>query len=106
MNVVAVITLIFAATFIIESSVEYFIGTPMSKIPKLQPYTWTLIYVSAIFSILISFFFQFDLIALISESLETPMAKSWVGIVLTGLVIARGSNFLHQFVSKFFPAKS
>jgi hypothetical protein len=28
-----------------------------------------------------------------------------VGMVLTGMAIGRGSNFLHQFVSQFFPAK-
>ena len=85
---------------------EYFAGTPMDKIPKFKPYKWLLMYVAIAVSIPVSFYYQFDLIALLGGFLGKVMPVSWVGIVLSGLAIGRGSNFLHQFVSKFFPAKS
>jgi len=106
MEIFATLGIIFAVTFLIEAFVEYFAGTPMDKIPKLTPYKWLLMYVAIAVSIPISFYYKFDLIALLGSFLEKEIAVSWVGIVLSGLAIGRGSNFLHQFVSKFFPAKS
>jgi hypothetical protein len=57
-------------------------------------------YLSAIAGVLLSLFYKLDLLSLIMANEITV-----VGMVLTGMAIGRGSNFLHQFVSQFFPAK-
>ena len=97
---VQLLALSFALAFLTESFVEYFIGQWFDKIPKLIPWKWCLLYVSAIVGVLLSIFYKLDLISLI---IGNPITT--VGMVLTGLAIGRGSNFLHQFVSQFFPTK-
>jgi hypothetical protein len=90
----------FALAFLIESLVEYLVGEPINHSPKLIPFKWLLMYVSACIGVGLSIFYKIDLIALIFQREATI-----VGIVITGLAIGRGSNYLHQFVSKFFPGK-
>lgn len=100
MNELLILAGAFALAFLIESLVEYIFGEPINHIPKIVPYKWLLMYVSAIAGVLLSLFYKLDLLALIMAREGTI-----VGMVITGLAIGRGSNFLHQFVSKFFPAK-
>lgn len=90
----------FALAFLTEAFVEYFIGQVMDRFPKITPYKWVLMYVSAVVGIALALFYGLDLIALIIDKGNTV-----VGMVLTGMAIGRGSNFLHQFVSQFFPTK-
>jgi hypothetical protein len=90
----------FALAFLTEAFVEYFIGQVMDKFPKLSPFKWLLMYISAVVGVGLSIFYKLDLISLIIQQDITI-----VGMVLTGMAIGRGSNFLHQFVSQFFPAK-
>jgi ABC-type uncharacterized transport system permease subunit len=90
----------FALAFLTEAFVEYFIGQVMDKFPKLSPFKWLLMYISAVVGVGLSLFYKLDLISLIIQQDITI-----VGMVLTGMAIGRGSNFLHQFVSQFFPAK-
>src|SRR5512139_495809 len=104
-EVLSTFGIIFAITFLVEASVEYVFGTIFDKIPKLVPYKWVLMYVSLLVGIGVAFYYGFDLIALIAQSMDVKFDATWVGMVFSGLVIGRGSNFLHQFVSKFFPAK-
>ncbi len=104
-EILGTLAIIFTITFLVEASVEYILGTAFDKIPKLTAYKWVLMYVSLAVGIGISFYYRFDLIALIATTLGITFSVTWVGIVFSGLVIGRGSNFLHQFVSKFFPAK-
>lgn len=93
--------IVFALTFLTESFTEYIFGTIFDKVPKLIPYKWTLMYLAMLAGVGLAFYYSVDLIALLPPGSEvTP-----VGIVLSGLAIGRGSNFLHQFVSQFFPTK-
>lgn len=95
------LALVFALTFLVESLTEYIFGQIFDKIPKAQPYKFLLMYLAMLFGVGLCFYYSIDLISLIPPgSNVTP-----VGIVLTGLVVGRGSNFLHQFVSQFFPQK-
>jgi hypothetical protein len=104
-------TLSFLLSFLIESGTEYIFGTPMSKIEKLKPFTWLLMYVSMAAGVGLSFYYKLDLIALLptwlAELTQSTAAymPTPVGFVLTGLAIGRGSNYLHQLMSKFFPVK-
>lgn len=108
---IVLFTLSFLLSFLIESMTEYVIGTPMGKIEKLKPFTWLLMYISMAAGVGLCFYYKLDLIALLptwlaeltkasAEYLPTP-----VGMVLSGMAIGRGSNYLHQVMSKFFPVK-
>ena len=57
-------------------------------------------YVAAIAGVGLAIFYQLDLLALIGE-----LAPSTVGYVLTGLIIGRGANYLHDFVSTYILQK-
>ena len=100
MNELLVLAGVLAIAFLIETLTEYIFGTPMDKIPKLAPYKWLLMYIAAIWGVGMCLFYKLDLISLIIQQDATV-----VGIVLTGLAVGRGSNYLHQFISKFFPGK-
>jgi len=104
--VLAVISLSVGLAFLAESLVEYLFGTLFDKIPSLEAYKWTLIYVSMGVGILMAFHYQLDLIALIANLAEYPIEQTWLGILLTGVVIGRGANFVHQFVSEYLPKKA
>lgn len=94
-TIVALVTIPVLA-FLIESLVEYLIGKPMEKSEKLAPYSWVLQYVAALAGIGLAWAYQTDLIAILTQG-----APSTVGVVLTGLIIGRGSNFTHDIISKF-----
>jgi hypothetical protein len=100
MDEILVLAGAFALAFLVEAFVEYFIGAWFDKYPKLAPYKWLLAYVSALAGIGLSLYYSLDLLSLIMANDVTV-----VGMILTGMAIGRGSNFLHQFVSTFFPAK-
>ena len=100
MNELLILAGAFALAFFTEGLVEYIFGTPMDKIPKLAPFKWLLMYVAAIVGVGLTIHYKLDLMALILKS-----DPDMVGIVITGLTIGHGSNFLHQFISKFFPGK-
>ncbi len=90
----------FAIAFLTETLVEYLLGIPMDKFPKLTPFKWLLMYVAGAVGVGLSLFYKLDLLALIMAREGTV-----IGMVITGLAIGRGSNYLHQFVSQFFPTK-
>ncbi len=99
-----VLAIAFFVTFLVETLTEYIFGTPMDKIPKLAPYKWLLMYIAAIVGVLLAFFYKIDLVALIQKTMGDPFEITWVGMLLTGLVMGHGSNFLHQIVQRFFPS--
>lgn len=83
------ITSVFALAILVEGIVEYFVSNP----EKAQPW---LKYVAAILGILVCVVYKVDLIA----SLGITTAIPYVGSVITGLVIGRGSNYLNDFITK------
>ena len=101
----ALALILFLAFMVTEGIVEFFVGKPFEKIPKLTPYQWTLMYVSAAFGVGLAIYYKLDLIALLSSYLKMdPVILSGpVGQVLTGLSIGRGASFIHQIMDKFFP---
>ena len=102
MNVFAILAVIFLLSFLVESLVEYLFGQFFSHIPSLNPYSWTLMYISAIVGVVAAFVYQFDLISLLGSYVGQPIPINSLGIVLTGLAIGRGANYLHDLVAKFF----
>ena len=101
-----VLVIVFLLTFLIEAFTEYIFGTVFDKVPKLQPFKWLLMYLAMVFGVLLCFFYKIDLISILAKALNIPEYANVtaVGIILSGLSVGRGSNFLHQLVSQFFPA--
>jgi hypothetical protein len=93
------VTLVFALAFLVEASVEYLVGKLADRFPKLGEYKFLLPYVALAVSIPLAFYYQVDLITLITGELPTP-----VGIVLTGFVMSRGAGFVNDFLT-FLTAK-
>jgi hypothetical protein len=89
--------------FLNESMVEYLFGTVFDKVPSLEPYRWLLMYVAAATGVGMAFYYQLDLISLIQQGvLGLELAPvTPIGMVLTGLGIGRGANYLNDFVSRF-----
>jgi len=101
------LAVIFALAYLAESLTEYLFGIPFDKIPRLTPYKWLLMYLSAGVGVAMAIFYKLDLIALLSNVISeavgvpSPIQVSVFGFILTGLGIGRGANCLHDFVSKF-----
>ena len=100
METAKLITLALALAFAAESGVEYILGTPFKKFPKLQALSWLLMYVSLGVGVSLAFLYQLDLFALITGEPATVQ-----GIALTGSMVGRGANFVHDFASKYILGK-
>lgn len=99
--------ILFFAFMATEGIVEYFIGKPFEKVPKLTSYQWLLMYVSALVGVLLMIYYKLDIVAILAQYLkvEPVIEPGMVGFILTGLIVGRGANFVHQIVDKFFPSK-
>jgi len=91
--------LAFALSFLVESMVEYILGTPMDKIEAAKPFKWLLMYAAAVVGVGLAFWYKLDLISEITGQVTT------VGIVLTGLTLGRGSNYVHDFYQAYIQPK-
>ena len=78
-----------------EGAIEYIFGTLFDKIEKLTPFKWTLMYLSLALGIFLAFYFALDIVTLFGQP-ETP-----VGIILTGIVMGRGANFVNDVWQKY-----
>jgi len=94
--------LILFVAFMVESLVEYLLGTAFDKLPKLAPFKWALMYAGAAAGIGAALFYRFDLVYLIARLSgdEGAVAPGLFGMVLTGLAIGRGAGFLNDLLSK------
>jgi len=89
------IVLVFALAWLVEAAVEYLVGYLVSEVfPALEPYKVALPYVALAVAIPLAFYYQTDLITLITE-----VEPTWVGIALTGFLISRGAGFVNDFLS-------
>ena len=105
MEVIGTLGVILFMAFLVEGMVEYFFGEIANHVPALEQWKWLLMYVAAGVGVAAAFIYQFDLIALIASWLEVELNASPFGIVLTGLAIGRGANYIHQIISTYFPKK-
>jgi hypothetical protein len=97
---------IFGLAFIIETLVEAIFGPVFDKVVKLAPYKWLLMYIAIAVGLVGAFIYQFDLIYLLGRFVhpeEPPIVQQTTfGIILTGLAIGKGSNYLHDLFQKIF----
>ena len=95
-----------ALAFMAESMTEYlfasWIDWAVSKWPsfgKAQP----LKYVAAIVGVAFAFAYSLDLIAAMLGAIPNP---AWVGVLLTGLAVGRGANYVHDFAKTYLGLNS
>jgi len=91
--------LAFALAFLAESMTEYlfapWVDALVARFPGLgQP----LKYVSVCVGVGMAFAYSLDLLNVVFEMAANP---PWVGILLTGMAIGRGSNYVHDLWSKY-----
>ena len=96
MENVKILALAFALAFVVESMVEYIFGRIIQQFPKLEGLRFFLPYLALAAGVGVAFFYRIDLFALILE--DVP---SWLGVLLSGLGIGRGAEWLHGFVSNY-----
>ena len=54
-------------------------------------------YIAAAVGIILSYVYKADLLALLGLNAAVP----WAGFIFTGFIIGRGSNFVHEFASRW-----
>ena len=100
MEILVPFVAVLALSFAIEAMVEYFIGVPFTKL--LPDWSWTLMYVAYLVAFAGVWTYKLDILYLwlgLSES------WSWFGLFLSAAMIGRGSNWLHDFASRYLAAK-
>lgn len=102
MGIATVFFVIVLMAFMVESLCEAVFGTLAEKVPALTPFSWVIMYLAMGIGVVGAFIYQFDILSLLGSYLELSIQITWFGIVLTGLAIGRGSNYLHDLVKRFF----
>lgn len=100
---------------IVEAVVEYLFGIPADYVPWLtRNKGWMIPVVSIGIGILGAFQFRLDLFYIYGQFLEGALAEisgtliamhikiTTLGIILTGILLARGSNFVHEIFKRWF----
>lgn len=105
MSPLVILAVTFALAFLTESLTEYLFGIPFDRLPKLKPYRWLLQYLAAGVGVSLSLYYVLDLIALIAQLAGGVLPVTPVGMVLTGLIIGRGANYLNDFLVTYLRPK-
>ena len=97
--------ILFLAFIATEGIVEFFVGKPFEKVPRLTSYQWLLMYVSGGVGVALTIYYRLDIIAVLAQYLgvEPVIVPGTVGFVITGLLVGRGANYVHQVIDRFFP---
>lgn len=96
---------------VIESLVEAIFSPIVDNVPALKPYRWLLQYTAVAGGVAAAFIYRLDLVYLAGQFLgkiadtESPIEMTVFGIIVTGLAVGKGSNYVHQFISRFLPVK-
>ena len=92
--------------FMAESMTEYlfasWIDWAVSKWPSLEK-AQPLKYVAALVGVAFAFAYSLDLIAAMLGAVPNP---PWVGVLLTGLAVGRGANYVHDFAKTYLGLNS
>lgn len=80
---------LFVLAVFVEGFIEYFVAKPDAKQPWLK-------YVAAFIGVAVALAYKADLLAMLGLNGISP----YVGQVITGLILGRGSNYLNDFVSR------
>lgn len=96
MNVLFPVVAVLALAFAVEGVVEYFLGEPMRRFAP--DWSWTLMYAAWLAAAVGVWTYKLDLMQL---WLGLSDSWTWFGLVISAAMIGRGSNWLHDFASRF-----
>ena len=85
--------------FITEGTVEYLFGTAADHWDFLKPYKWALMYVAVAVGIGLAFYYQLDVVAVLTGEGVTP-----VGFAISGIAIGRGANYVSDLFQRYIVA--
>jgi hypothetical protein len=106
MTVITQALLAFALAFLAESMVEYVFATwidiAKAKWPAVEA-AEPLKYIALLVGVGLSFAYSLDLLAVAFP--EQQAVTWWIGRLLTGMAIGRGSNYVHAFYSSYLVKK-
>jgi hypothetical protein len=94
----AILAIILVIAFIVESTVEFFFAPLFDNIPTLSRFKWIQMYIALGIGVLGSNIYQFDVIYLVGMYFKQPIPVTMFGVILTGLAIGKGSNYLHDLI--------
>ena len=98
--------------FVVETLVEAVIAPIVDHVAALKPHRWLLMYVGIGVGVFAAFLYQLDVVYVFAlfaarvTEVEPLVPMTGFGIAVTGIAIGKGSNYIHQLISKFFPART
>lgn len=102
-NIAWQLALMFVLAFLAETLTEY-LARPFVKLAELQTMgpqevlpAWVLRYIAAIVGVALAFGYRADILGL----LGLPAVHPAIGYIVTGLIVGRGSNYLHDLVDRW-----
>lgn len=104
-EIMGTLGLLLLLAFLVETLVEALLGRVVDQLPALNPFKWLLIYAAVAAGVAGAWVYQFDVIYLAGQFVESPVGKTPFGITITGISVGMGAGYMHQVISKFFPAK-
>jgi hypothetical protein len=92
------ITVVLMLAILVEMFVEYFgkpiLDTLATWLPGIHDFPFAR-YIAALIAILLTLYYSLDVLAM----LLPWFIPSPIGMILTGLLIARGSNYVHDWIA-------
>lgn len=88
------LTALFAMSVFIEGFIEFFISDPNTVQPWLK-------YVGLVIGVGICLAYRLDVFAILGIISPIVSISNYIGCVLTGVIIGRGSNYLNDFIATF-----
>ena len=102
-QIVLVFAVMIFLAYLIETLVEALLGPIFEKVPKLEPWKWCLMYIAIAAGVYAAFLYKFDVVYMLASFIGVENLQITVfGIVITGLGVGKGSNYLHDIFQKFF----
>jgi len=96
-----IVLLVLALAFVAEAMTEYLFGWAFDLWEAANPIVARaepLKYVAAAMGVGLAFAYRLDLIGWAFGVQPSP---AWIGVLITGLAIGRGANFVHDFAERY-----
>jgi uncharacterized membrane protein (UPF0182 family) len=111
MIVIALLGLIFLLAFLVETIVEFLFGTVAGFFPAWQCDQRTKTSIIQTAAVMVgaggAFLYRFDILYLYGVYSQIPdIPITAYGIAITGIAIGKGSNYIHELISKMITAKA
>lgn len=102
-SILVILAVVLFLAFLIETLVEFALGTLFQKLPALAPYKWLVMYAAIAVALCAAFLYRLDLIHLLAQFVGAgSIPQTTFGVIVTGVAIGKGSNYLHDLFTRFF----